>query len=262
MNPSTVTLETSGEVARLTLNRPERLNCFNLGMLAEARDAIARVERERARVLVITGAGRAFCSGQDLTERADAAAGEPADLGALLGQRYKPLILALRRLPIPVIAAINGAAAGAGMNLALVCDIVIAKRSAIFIQPFCNLGLVPDCGGTWTLPRLVGTGRALGLVMFGNRLTAEEAERWGLIWQCVDDDAFEARVDALARQLASAPRLALARTKEAIYSSWERSFEEQIDVECAMQRELGYSADFAEGISAFLGKRRPTFGGE
>lgn len=261
MSQRLASFEISDGVGRLTLNRPERLNSFNTAMHSQVRDALVCAERDGARVLVLTGAGRAFCAGQDLHERAGAAAGEPIDLGESIETHYKPLVLALRRLPMPVIAAVNGTAAGAGMNLALACDIVIAKRSATFVEPFSKLGLVPDCGGSWTLPRLVGTARALGLALLGDRLSAEEAARWGLIWQCVDDDAFDAAVDALARRLAAAPTHGLACTKRAIYSAWDQSLERQLDLERDLQRELGFSEDYAEGVSAFLEKRDAEFKG-
>lgn len=246
-------------LARLTLNRPDKLNSFNTDMHAEVRDALERTAREQARVLVLTGAGRGFCAGQDLGDRAVAPGGAAVDLGDSIERNYKPLVLALRRLPMPVVAAVNGVAAGAGANIALACDLVIAARSASFVQAFCRLGLVPDSGGTWFLPRLVGNARSLGLALLGDKLSAEQAAEWGLIWKCVDDAELAGAVDALARQLASAPTLGLARTKQAVYESWSRSLEEQLDLERDLQRELGRSADYAEGVAAFTEKRVPRF---
>jgi 2-(1,2-epoxy-1,2-dihydrophenyl)acetyl-CoA isomerase len=248
-------------LARLTLNRPDKLNSFNTAMHQEVRDALARLARDGARVLVLTGAGRGFCAGQDLGDRAVAPGEKGVDLGESIERNYKPLILAMRNLPMPVIAAVNGVAAGAGANIALACDIVIAARSATFIQSFCKLGLVPDSGGTWTLPRLVGNARALGLAMLGDKLSAEQAAQWGLIWKCVDDAELAGVVDTLAGQLAQAPTLGLARTKQAIYEGWERSLADQLDVERNFQRELGWSNDYAEGVAAFMAKRAPRYTG-
>ncbi len=246
-------------LARLTLNRPDKLNSFNTDMHAEVRDALERTAREQARVLVLTGAGRGFCAGQDLGDRAVAPGGAAVDLGDSIERNYKPLVLALRRLPMPVVAAVNGVAAGAGANIALACDLVIAARSASFVQAFCRLGLVPDSGGTWYLPRLVGNARALGLALLGDKLSAEQAAEWGLIWKCVDDAELAGTVDALAQQLASAPTLGLAGTKQAVYESWSRSLEGQLDLERDLQRELGRSVDYAEGVAAFTEKRVPRF---
>jgi 2-(1,2-epoxy-1,2-dihydrophenyl)acetyl-CoA isomerase len=247
-------------IARLTLNRPERLNSFNTAMHADMRDALTQVEGDpTVRVLVIAGAGRGFCAGQDLADRGVAAGGNL--IGESLARDYNPLVLRLRRLPIPVIAAVNGVAAGAGANVALACDLVLACRSASFVQAFSRVGLLPDCGGTWHLPRLVGSARALGLALLAEKLEAERAAQWGLIWKCVEDDELPAAVDAVARQLAAAPAQAIARTKQALYGSWSRSLEEQLAVESEYQMELGRTADFAEGVAAFKQKRTPRFGG-
>ena len=262
MSYQTILFETSAGVARLTLNRPERLNSFNTDMHAEVQDALAALRRDDSvRVLVITGAGRGFCAGQDLSDRVVAPGGAPPDLGSSIERGYKPLILALRRLPLPVIAAVNGVAAGAGANIALACDLVIAARSATFIQAFAKIGLVPDSGGTWILPRLVGHARALGLALLGDKLPAEQAAQWGLIWRCVDDGQLGAEVDALARQLAAAPTRGLARTKQAMLERWDRTLEQQLDIERDYQRDLGHSADYAEGVAAFMEKRVPRFTG-
>jgi 2-(1,2-epoxy-1,2-dihydrophenyl)acetyl-CoA isomerase len=211
--------------------------------------------------MVLTGAGRGFCAGQDLNDRAVAPGGAAADLGESVERNYKPLVLALRALAVPVIAAVNGVAAGAGANIALACDLVIAARSASFVQGFSKLGLVPDSGGTWTLPRLVGNARAMGLALLGDKLSADQAAQWGLIWRSVDDAELTAVVDALATQLAAAPTRGLARTKQALYEGWDRTLEDQLDIERDYQRELGYTADYAEGVAAFTQKRPPQFTG-
>ncbi len=257
MSYRNILLETADGIARLTLNRPERLNSFNTEMHAEVRAALASLKDQPARVLVITGAGRGFCAGQDLNERAVAPGGAPPDLAASIEQSYKPLVLALRSLGLPVLAAVNGVAAGAGANIALACDLVIAARSASFVQAFSKLGLVPDSGGTWFLPRLVGTARAMGLALLGEKLSAEQAAAWGLIWRCVEDGELAEVVDALARQLAAAPTRALARTRQAIYEGWSRTLPQQLDVERDYQGELGHSADYTEGVAACAFRRTP-----
>lgn len=313
MSYQCILFEVTDGVARLTLNRPERLNSFNVQMHMEVREVLsglaagasigtggsagvgsggasagggadagagvgaggvanagggsagasassaAGAERTPARVLVLTGAGRGFCAGQDLGDRAVAPGGQGADLGESIEKFYKPLVLALRSLPMPVIAAVNGVAAGAGANIALACDLVLAARSASFVQAFSKLGLVPDSGGTWFLPRLVGTARALGLALLGEKLGAEQAAEWGLIWKCIADDELVPAVDALARQLAVAPTLGIARTKQAMYGGWSKTLEQQLDVERDYQRELGRTADYAEGVAAFGEKRTPRF---
>jgi len=262
MNYETILYASADSIARITLNRPDRLNSFTDAMHAELRDALGRVKTDAAvRVLLLTGAGRGFCAGQDLGDRAVAPGAAPVDLGASIERNYKPLVLALRSLPLPVVCAVNGVAAGAGANLALGCDIVIAARSAVFIEPFCKLGLIPDTGGTYFLPRLVGTARAMGLALTGEKLSAEQAEAWGLIWRSVDDAELSRATDALLAQFAAAPTRGLARTKEAIYKSSANTLDAQLDLERDFMRELGYSDDYREGVAAFLAKRAPNFRG-
>jgi 2-(1,2-epoxy-1,2-dihydrophenyl)acetyl-CoA isomerase len=261
VSEQSILLSISEGIARVTLNRPERLNSFNTEMHAQLRTALDEVRRASARVLVISGAGRGFCAGQDLNDRAVAPGGGPPDLADSIEKNYKPLVLALHELPMPVIAAVNGVAAGAGANIALACDLTIAARSASFVQAFCKLGLVPDSGGTWFLPRLIGPARALGLALLGEKLSAEQAAAWGLIWRCVEDGELAAVVDALAGQLAVAPTRGLARTKAAIYQGMSRTLAEQLDIERDYQGELGRSADYAEGVAAFAAKRTPRFSG-
>jgi 2-(1,2-epoxy-1,2-dihydrophenyl)acetyl-CoA isomerase len=257
-----ILFEVADGIARLTLNRPERLNSFNTAMHAEVREALGGiVNGAQARVLVITGAGRGFCAGQDLGDRAVSPGGTAVDLGDSIEKYYKPLIMTLRNLPLPVVAAVNGVAAGAGASIALACDLVVATRSSSFVQAFSKLGLLPDSGGTWFLPRLVGTARAMGLAFLGEKLSAEQAAQWGLIWRCAEDAEFAGVVDALARQLAAAPTRGLALTKQALYESWGRTLEQQIDTERDYQRELGRTADYAEGVAAFTQKRAPRFTG-
>lgn len=249
-------------VATLTLNRPEQLNSFNAQMHKEVREALKQVRQNaEVRCLLITGAGRGFCAGQDLGDRNVAPGAAAPDLGESIEKNYNPLIRALRDLPMPVICAVNGVAAGAGANIALACDITLAAKSASFIQAFCKIGLVPDSGGTWTLPRAVGMARAKALALLGDKLPAEQAEQWGMIWRCVDDAALQDEALKLARQLATQPTYGLALIKRALNASASNSFDEQLDLERDLQRLAGRSEDYREGVSAFMAKRTPEFKG-
>jgi 2-(1,2-epoxy-1,2-dihydrophenyl)acetyl-CoA isomerase len=261
-----ITLDTTDGVALLTLNRPDRLNSFTQKMHAELRQALDIVRAGRTdgsvRVLVITGAGRGFCAGQDLTDRPVSADTDPVDLGESIEKNYKPLVMGLRNLEMPVLCAVNGVAAGAGVSLALACDLVFAAKSANFIQSFSKLGIIPDTGGSWVLPRLVGTSRAMGLALLGDQLSAQTAQAWGLIWESVDDEQLMPTVMEIALKLAKGPTYAYAQTKKAIWSSSTNDFETHLDVEKEMIRACGHSADFREGVAAFIEKRAPRFIGK
>lgn len=260
MEYETILFELKDAVARITLNRPDRLNSFTVHMHDELSRALERAAQGGARVLVLTGAGRGFCAGQDLSDRAVSPGGN-VDLGESLERRYNPLVRRFVSLEMPVICAVNGVAAGAGANIALACDIVLAARSAKFIQSFANIGLIPDSGGTWTLPRLAGQARALGLALTGEALTAERAEAWGVIWKCVDDDQLAAETGALAAKFAAAPTAGLAATKKLIRESGARAFDAQLDIERDAQSALGRTGDYREGVAAFLEKRAAKFSG-
>ena len=281
MNHYESILFTCGDgIVRLTLNQPERLNSFGEDMNREIFDALLRVETDPdARVLVLTGSGHGFCAGANLGElslggpvpdfRADLegqynpiALGGPApDLGAVLEGQYNPIVEKMRALPVPIVCAVNGVAAGAGASFALACDIVIAARSASFIQAFTKIGLLPDMGGTFFPPHLIGTARAMGLALLAEPLSAQDAAAWGLIWRCVDDDQLPHATDDLVRRLVGAPKRALALTKHAIHASERNSLTQQLGLERDLQRSLGYTEDFTEGVAAFRAKRRPQFMG-
>jgi 2-(1,2-epoxy-1,2-dihydrophenyl)acetyl-CoA isomerase len=263
MASDTVLVERTGGVTRLTLNRPDRLNAFNLEMHEALRDAFCRIEADDScRAVILTGAGRGFCAGQDLAARKSAPGASPPDLGESLDKNYNPLIRRIRALPKPVIVAVNGVAAGAGANLALNGDIVIAARSARFIQSFSKLGLVPDAGGTWLLPRLMGEARAKAAIMLGDPITAEQAETWGLLWKVADDDKLADESMAIATRLSEGPTLGYAAQKALVQAAATTSYDRQLDLERDAQRKLGLTPDYQEGVNAFLEKRAARFTGK
>jgi 2-(1,2-epoxy-1,2-dihydrophenyl)acetyl-CoA isomerase len=261
MQEAPVLVERCAGYRVLTLNRPQRLNAFNEAMHQALKRALAEAEEDGdCRALLLTGAGRAFCAGQDLNERISED-GKVSVLGAALEAYYNPLVRKLRELPFPVVAAVNGVAAGAGANIALACDIVLAARSATFIQAFAKIGLVPDSGGTWFLPRLIGPARARALALTGEQLPAEKAEAWGLIWKMVDDLELMAEAHRLCVHFTEAPTMALALIKRLLDESWSNDLDTQLDLERETQHEASLTADYAEGVRAFLGKRAPVFTG-
>jgi 2-(1,2-epoxy-1,2-dihydrophenyl)acetyl-CoA isomerase len=259
---SSILVARSGAVLTITLNRPEKLNSFNGEMSAALIDALRQAADGTVRSVLLTGTGKGFCAGQDLADRMMVATGGSIDLGETVRKNWNPAVMAIRQLEKPVVCAVNGVAAGAGANLALACDIVLAARSAKFIQPFSKLGLIPDAGGTYHLPRLVGEARAKGLAMLGEALPAEQAEAWGMIWKVYDDTILMAEATKLAEHLARQPTYGLGLTKYAIHESATRQLHEQIDLEAEVQRKAGHSPDYAEGVRAFMEKRPPNFTGK
>jgi 2-(1,2-epoxy-1,2-dihydrophenyl)acetyl-CoA isomerase len=258
-----ITFRVDAGVAVLTLNRPQTLNSFTVAMHQEVAAAVAMARDDATiRCLLLTGAGRGFCAGQDLGDRAVAADDAPPDLGDSVEKYYNPLIRNIMNMAKPVICAVNGVAAGAGASIALACDIVLAAKSAKFVQVFCNIGLVPDSGGTFNLPRAVGLPRAKGLALLGDKLPAEQAEQWGLIWRAVDDDQLQAEALAMAAHLAAQPTRGLANIKRLLNASFSTPLHEQLEQEKLTMRELGRSADYREGVAAFMAKRKPQFTGE
>jgi len=260
MSSILVSLETG--VLAVTLNRPDKLNAFNPEMHEELRAALEQADGADVRAVLLTGAGRAFCAGQDLSTRKVTPGAAPIDLAVSLGNYYNPLVRRLRELPKPVVCAVNGTAAGAGANIALACDLVIAARSANFVQAFSRIGLLPDSGGTWFLPRLAGSARAMGLALLGEKLSAEDAAAWGLIWRVVDDDALATEAMAIAKQLAAGPTTGYGLIKQALLASASNSLDAQLELERDLQRKAGFSEDYREGVAAFLEKRKPVFKGK
>ncbi|MEQ4779896.1 2-(1,2-epoxy-1,2-dihydrophenyl)acetyl-CoA isomerase PaaG [Providencia huaxiensis] len=249
-------------VLTVTLNRPDRLNSFNDEMHRQLSEAIKIAERdETVRCLVITGAGRGFCAGQDLNDRNVSVGSEAPDLGFSVETYYNPLIRRLTALPKPIICAVNGVAAGAGAAIALAGDIVIAAKSASFIQSFCRLGLVPDSGGSWFLPQLAGHARAMGMALLGDKISAEQALQWGMIWQVTENEELISTTQQLAQHLATQPTYGLGLIKKAIYAAATNTLDEQLNLERDLQRLGGRSEDYREGVNAFLNKREPQFKG-
>jgi 2-(1,2-epoxy-1,2-dihydrophenyl)acetyl-CoA isomerase len=262
MSPTTLRCTVDGPVATITLARPERMNAFNAAMHADLRDALDQCERdESVRVVVLTGEGRAFSSGQDLTVDLKRDEEGRIDLGPALTRDYNPLVLRLSSYPKPIIAALNGPAVGASMNIALACDIIVAARSAYLQEAFSKIGLIPDAGGTWILPRLVGPKQALALMLSAEAVSAEDAQRMGLVYKVFDDASFAVDVAAFAGSLAAGPGLAYRLTKQAVAQSLANDLETQLDLEARLQAEAGSSDDFMEGVAAFREKRAPRFAG-
>lgn len=262
MDESPILVERRDGYRVITLNRPARLNAFTIGMHQVLAKAVAEAENDTScRAMLITGAGRAFSTGQDLNERL-LPNGDVVVPGEALEKYYNPLVLKLRALPFPVIAAVNGVCAGASCNIALGCDIVLAARSASFLQPFARLGIIPDAGGTWLLPRLIGQARARGLALLAEPITAEQAEQWGLIWKVVDDRKLMGEAEALCARFATGPTFGFAQIKRAFDAAEDNDLATQLDLERKLQRDAGSHPDYAEGVKAFLAKRKPVFTGK
>ncbi|HEX2199206.1 MAG TPA: 2-(1,2-epoxy-1,2-dihydrophenyl)acetyl-CoA isomerase PaaG [Burkholderiales bacterium] len=260
---SSVLTSLDAGVLSITLNRPEKLNSFIPEMHKLLREAFERAADEaQIRAVLLTGAGRGFCAGQDLSERDVSPGAAPIDLAVSLGSNYNPLVRRMRELPKPIVCAVNGVAAGAGANIAFACDLVIAARSASFVQSFSRLGLVPDSGGTWFLPRLAGSARAMGLALLGETISAEHAEQWGLIWKVVEDNELTQKSLEIAQALAAGPTRGYGLVKKALNASWGNSLDAQLDLERDLQREAGLTQDYREGVAAFMQKRKPEYKGK
>ncbi|MEM9289217.1 MAG: enoyl-CoA hydratase-related protein [Pseudomonadota bacterium] len=253
----TITLDISDDIAVLRLNRPEKMNALNSHMRAEITDAVG-FSTKNARVLVMTGEGKAFCSGQDLTDRSNAAA---LDVERVLRDEYVPMLQAISNSPIPTISAVNGPAAGAGANLALLADVVIATESAYFLQAFTRIGLIPDAGGTYWMPRQMGAAKAMGAALFAEPISARQADQWGMIWEAVEDHAFDAHWRARAAHLAKGPTVAYRHAKEAVRAAWSNEFEAQLELEAKLQGQCGSTRDFQEGVMAFIERRQAAYEG-
>jgi len=260
---SSILVSLQGGILGITLNRPDKLNAFNPEMHQRLKAALERARDEpEVRVVLLTGAGRAFCAGQDLAERDVSAGAAPIDLSVTIGSYYNPLVRRMRELPKPIVCAVNGIAAGAGANIALACDLVLAARSASFLQAFSRIGLLPDSGGTWFLPRLAGSARAMGLALLADKLPAEDAEHWGLIWKAVDDAQLMNEATSITKKLSEGPTKAYGLIKKALHASAGNSLDAQLDLERDLQREAGLSEDYREGVAAFMQKRKPVFKGK
>ena len=256
----TILFEKNEGVAFITMNRPEKFNSFNRDMAMQLQDKLQECDKDdEVRCIVLTGSGKAFCAGQDLQEAIDP---DGPDLTQIVSEHYNPIILKLRSIEKPIVAAINGVAAGAGANIALACDITIARKSATFIQAFSKIGLIPDSGGTYTLPRIIGYQKASALMMLGDKVSADEAESMGMIYMAIEDVDFEAEIDKIAAKLAAMPTRGLGLTKRALNSSAANTLKQQLDLEDALQTTAGQTEDYEEGVNAFLEKRKPNFKGK
>lgn len=264
MNFNTIKVTTDGVIAKIAFNRPDKLNSLNEEMMHEIHRAVDLVQAEKkVRVLVLTGSGRAFCAGQDLADPVmQIVDGKSPDIGNLVERLFKPLVMKLQNLHVPTIAAVNGLAAGGGASIALACDIVVAAKSAYFLQAFSKIGLTPDTGSTWFLTHRVGTARAIGLAMLADKLPATKAADWGLIWDVLEDAEFESGIDELAQRMAVMPTKALVRTRQLMHMADSHTLEQQLSMEASYIREMGWSQDYLEGVQAFYEQRKPSFTGE
>lgn len=263
MNLNDIIYEREGNLATIMLNRPDTLNSFTAAMHIELAQVMQEVQADpEVRAVLLSGMGRGFCAGQDLNDRTASPESGPPDLGEAITKYWNPLIRSITEMPKPVVCAVNGVAAGAGASIALACDIVLAARSASFVQVFSKIGLIPDSGGSWNLPRAVSLPRAKALAMLGDKLPAEQAEQWGMIWRCVDDDSLLSEANSMAVELSQRPTQALAAIKQIFASSSTMPLPEHLEIEKQTMHRLGQSSDYAEGVSAFIEKRKPVFKGK